>query len=124
MPGGKYQWPLWKPYELYTTVDYIYGWPAYNNHNGFTAAQGSLNVVETVGYMVYLWIVYSYGQQEAIEGRGAPEKSVLGKLAESRTVYGRMAGIATLLAFSTALMTLSKTVLYCMCLLFAQLLFT
>lgn len=112
MPGGKYVWPFYTPYELYGTIDYIYGWKAYNAHNGFTAAQGFLNIIETIGYFVYLYLVYTYGQQEQVEGRGAPPTSVFGKLAEARTVYGKVAAYSTLIAFSTALMTLSKTVLY------------
>jgi len=113
MPGGKWVWPLYVPYELYGTIDYIYGSRAWDAHNGFTAAQGFLNIVETAGYLVYLAIVFQYGQQEETEGRGAPSKSLVGRLGEARTVYGRHAALATLLAFSTALMTLSKTVLYC-----------
>ena len=58
MPGGWAHAPIWKPYELYGQVDYMYGWKAYNEHNGFTAAQGTLNVVETVGYLGYLWVVW------------------------------------------------------------------
>ncbi|KAJ9629673.1 hypothetical protein H2203_002054 [Taxawa tesnikishii (nom. ined.)] len=112
MAGGKLQWPLWMPYDLYATIDYIYGWPAYNAHNGFTAAQGALNVVETIGYSVYLWIVYSYGKPTPVEGRGAPPKSLVGRLAESRVLYGKLAGWAVLIVFGTAIMTVSKTVLY------------
>lgn len=117
MPGGSLHSPIWSPYGKYATVDYIYGWKAYNEHNGFTAAQGSLNAVETAGYFVYLWLVYTYGQQEKTKGRGAPEKSAMGKLkalSESRTVIGQEAGWAVLVCFSTALLTFSKTVLYCM----------
>ena len=113
MPGGKWVWPLYTPYELYGTIDYIYGAKAWDAHNGFTAAQGSLNILETIMYFTYLYIVYQYGQQENVEGRGAPSKDSIGKLGAARTVYGRQAGIAVLIAFSAALMTLSKTVLYC-----------
>jgi hypothetical protein len=42
MPGGKFHSPIWTPYALYGTVDYMYGWPAWNAGIGFTAAQGSL----------------------------------------------------------------------------------
>ncbi|KAI5304900.1 hypothetical protein KEM55_009221, partial [Ascosphaera atra] len=48
MPGG-FLHPLWKPYALYGEVDYMYGWPEYLAHNGFTAAQSFMNLVETVG---------------------------------------------------------------------------
>ncbi|KAK3669701.1 hypothetical protein LTR78_010454 [Recurvomyces mirabilis] len=115
MPGGSLQWPLWVPYELYGQVDHIYGSKAWDAHNGFTAAQATLNTFETAAYLVYLYWVYAYGQQEKVQGRGAPDMSTLGRLqalGESRTVHGRVAGWAVLLAFSTASLTFSKTVLY------------
>jgi len=113
MEGGKWVWPLYQPYILYGQVDHTYGFKQWNAGNGFTAAQGSLNVIETIGYLAYLAIVYQYGQQEDVEGRGAPSKSLIGSLGAARTVYGRHAGLAVLIAFSSALMTLSKTILYC-----------
>lgn len=113
MAGGKWVWPLYTPYELYGRIDYIYGFKAWDSRNGFTAAQGTLNIFETAMYMAYLYIVFQYGQQENVQGRGAPAKEDIGKLGTARTVYGRQAGIAVLIAFSAALMTLSKTVLYC-----------
>ena len=94
MPGGKFQSPLFKPYALYGTVDYVYGWPAYNASNGFTAAQASLNLLETIGYVGYLWIVWRRG-----EG---------GK----RIVIGGWGGMAVLVGFAMSVMTLSKTILY------------
>ncbi|MCJ1407731.1 hypothetical protein MMC19_001802 [Ptychographa xylographoides] len=113
MPGGSLHWPLWVPYKLYGEVDHIYGFPAFNAKNGFTSGQGSMNVVETLGYMAYLWIVFRFGRPTPdVEGRGAPSPSVVGWLGEARTVGGREAGVAVLIAFSTALMTVSKTVLY------------
>lgn len=47
MPGGRVHSPIWTPYALYGTVDYIYGWPAWNDGVGFTAAQGFLNIIES-----------------------------------------------------------------------------
>lgn len=115
MPGGKYQKPLWVPYELYGQVDHVYGWPAYNSGNGFTAAQSAVNVVECVGYFYYLYLVYTHGRtEENVQGTGAPDKQKIGKLAQSRTVYGKAAVQAAVLLYGVALMTLSKTVLYCM----------
>lgn len=115
MPGGKYQKPLWVPYELYGQVDHVYGWPAYNSGNGFTAAQSAVNVVECVGYFYYLYLVYAHGRTEKnVQGTGAPDKQKIGKLAQSRTVYGKAAAQAAVLLYGVALMTLSKTVLYCM----------
>jgi hypothetical protein len=115
MPGGALQWPLWVPYELYGQVDHVYGIKAWDAHTGWTAAQGTLNAFETAAYIVYLYWVYTYGEQEDKQGRGAPELSTLGRLralGESRTVYGKFATWAVLLAFSTASLTFFKTVLY------------
>ena len=113
MPGGWLHSPIWKMYGLYGTVDHIYGWKAYNSHNGFTAAQSAMNVVETGMYAWYLGTVYAYGQQSARQGRGAPRTSSVGWLGESRSLGGRRAGEAVLIAFAAAVMTLSKTLLYC-----------
>ncbi|KAI1878170.1 hypothetical protein JX265_002538 [Neoarthrinium moseri] len=101
MEGGFLHWPLWAPYKLYGEVDHVYGWKAFNARNGFTSAQGSLNVVETAMYLAYLYIYFARGQPLA--GAGAGEKKVL---------TGRPAGLAVVLAFSAAVMTVSKTVLY------------
>lgn len=113
MPGGKLHWPLWAPYELYGKVDYIYGWKAFNEKNGFTAAQGFLNMVESAMYMYYLYILYVHGRPSAAPGRGAPKPAVVGYLGEQRYVNGRKGAIAVLVAYSAAVMTVSKTVLYC-----------
>lgn len=115
MPGGSLHSPLWKPYGLYGTIDHVYGFKAWDAHNGWTLAQGSVNALETGAYFVYLYLVYAYGQQDATQGRGAPDKDVMGRLkalSESRTVHGSVAAWAVVLAFSTAWLTFSKTVLY------------
>lgn len=112
MAGGKYSWPLWTPYELYATVDYVYGLPSYERKDGFTAAQASLNVVETLGYLVYLWILFSYGKQESVKGRGAPSPKTAGWLGQSRALHGTWAAYAVVLLYGLSLMTVSKTVLY------------
>lgn len=95
MPGGSLHWPLWVPYELYGRVDHVYGWPAWNSRSGFTGAQSIMNVVETVLYVVYLGLYFAQGQGQTI-----------------KTVKGRVAAVATLVLFSSSVMTLSKTVLY------------
>lgn len=94
MEGGSLHWPLWVPYKLYGEIDHVYGWKAINANNGFTAAQGSLNAVETSMYLVYLWMVYGQGTWRA---------------------SGRQGATALVIGFSAAVMTLSKTVLYCEC---------
>ncbi|PSK60258.1 hypothetical protein B9Z65_1156 [Elsinoe australis] len=111
MPGGSLHWP-WKPYELYGKVDHIYGFKAFNNRNGFTAAQGTLNILETLGYFVYLYIVWSKGSQADVDGRGAPSKEKVGGLGKAMRVTGYWAGVACLVGFGVTIMTWSKTVLY------------
>ncbi|EKD13641.1 hypothetical protein MBM_08359 [Drepanopeziza brunnea f. sp. 'multigermtubi' MB_m1] len=113
MPGGSLHWPIWAPYELYGKIDYIYGWKAYNEKNGFTAAQTLLNIVETAMYVYYLYILYAFGRPSTAQGRGAPKRSSVGFLGEQRSVAGPKGAAAVLLAFSAAVMTFSKTVLYC-----------
>lgn len=115
MPGGRLHSPVWTPYALYGTIDYIYGWPAFNARNGFTAAQTVLNLVETVGYVYYLWVVYAHGATVAA-GRGAPKlrKGFRWLLTGEKVVAGRAGAIALLVAYTASVMTLSKTLLYCM----------
>ena len=112
MPGGKFSWP-WAPYELYGTIDYIYGWKAYNEHNGFTGAQTFLNVIETAMYLYYLYILYAFGKQSSAHGRGAPKPATAGFLGEQRAVPGQRGVVGVLVAYTAAVMTVSKTVLYC-----------
>ena len=94
MPGGRFQSPIFTPYALYGTIDYIYGWKAFNENNGFTAAQAALNAIETLGYMGYLWIIWQHGE------------------GGHRTLYGGWGGLAALTGFAVSVMTLSKTLLY------------
>lgn len=75
----------------------MYGFKQWNLGNGFTAAQGMLNVVETLMYLVYLGIWY----------RAAP-----GVVGERKRIAGRAAALAVLVGLSASVMTVSKTVLY------------
>ncbi|KAJ5587008.1 uncharacterized protein N7459_002773 [Penicillium hispanicum] len=113
MPGGRLHSPIWTPYALYGTVDYIYGWPAFNARNGFTAAQTVMNLIETVGYIYYLWVIYVHGAT-VTSGRGAPRlrKGLRWLLTGDKVVAGRTGAIALLVAYSASVMTLSKTLLY------------
>ena len=97
MPNGSLHSPIFTPYALYGSVDYIYGEKAYREHNGFTAAQTSLNIVESAGYLGYLWVVWKYGD------------------GEKRVLAGGWGGVACLVGFALSVMTVSKTVLYCEC---------
>lgn len=111
MPGGKWHWPLYSPYELYGRVDLTYGVHAYNTKEGWGPCQTAGNVIETLMYLGYLYIAYAYGQEQNAVGRGAPTNALsFGR----RKIVGREAGIAVLLGFSAGLMTFWKTLLYCM----------
>ena len=112
MPGGSVHW-IWAPYAYYCTVDHVYGWPAYHAKNGFTAAQSALNAMETALYICYLWMVYTQGTPSETKGRGAPDPSLVGWLGRSVSVGGRVGGEAALIGLSAAVMTCSKTMLFC-----------
>ncbi|KAL9114979.1 MAG: hypothetical protein Q9227_001222 [Pyrenula ochraceoflavens] len=105
MPGGALHSPVWTPYALYGTVDYTYGWPAWQGRVGFTAAQSSLNAAETAMYGFYLWVVWRNGRV----GKGE-KKGVQWFAWDEKRVD--QAGLAVLVAFAGSVMTLSKTVLY------------
>ncbi|KAK4050544.1 hypothetical protein OIO90_005011 [Microbotryomycetes sp. JL221] len=53
MRGGDLFW-LWQPYELYGTVDMVYSRAFFDQGQGFTSAQGLLNVVESALNFAYL----------------------------------------------------------------------
>ena len=109
MPGGRLHVPVWAPYKLYGSVDYVYGFPAWEAGIGFTAAQAILNVVETVGYIWYLILVFGGEWKGEHESR---ERSSAGFIAKRR-VEGAKGGSAVLLGFAMGTMTVSKTILYC-----------
>lgn len=94
MEGGWLHKPFWAPYKLYGEVDHVYGWKAFNAGNGFTSAQGALNAIETVMYFYYLAAFYNLSGVKA-------------------AVSSRTASVAAIVGFSAAVMTLSKTLLYC-----------
>ena len=90
----------------------MYGIEAWKNHDGFTGAQAALNLFETVGYFVYLWVVHRYGT-----GDGGAERGFFGNamkaLGFDGSVGGGWGGVACLAGFALSIITLSKTVLYC-----------
>ncbi|OBT59962.1 hypothetical protein VE03_10523 [Pseudogymnoascus sp. 23342-1-I1] len=110
MPGGKYHWLLWAPYELYGKTDYIYGWKAYNEKNGFTAALAFMNLIETAGYFTYLGLLLKFGKHSVAHGRGEPNNP--GWLGKQRSLTGEKAACAALVGYSSAILTLAKTMLY------------
>ena len=101
MPGGSLHWPVYSPYELYGRVDGMYGFKQYNLNNGFTSAQGALNAIESIFYLVYLGLWYRNSHPT-------------GQKLSERAIGGRLGALALLIGFSAAVMTVSKTVLYCM----------
>lgn len=106
---------FWYPYGGYGEIDKVYGFKAWDAHNGWTLTQTIGNLFETAVYVVYLYLVYKYGEQETTQGTGAPDKSKMGRfsaLSESRTMHGRIAALATLLAYTAAVVTTWKTVIY------------
>ncbi|KAI9679762.1 MAG: hypothetical protein M1817_004776 [Caeruleum heppii] len=121
MTHGALHWPLFVPYKLYATVDYIYGLPAWEEGNGFTMAQAVVNLLESSVYAAYLWIVWRAGRESAKVGRGAPGRELVtrigggetaGWLRAAREVTGRDAAWACVLGFGGSLATVCKTVLY------------
>jgi hypothetical protein len=75
---------LQRTHYSYAEVDYIYGWKAYNEHNGFTNAQSALNVFEVFLQLSFLWLRRVPGKQNK----------------------------ALMIGYTVSVMTLSKTVLY------------
>lgn len=115
MKGGALQWPIWKPYEIYAAIDYVYGQPGWDNKDGFGGAQGLLNAVELVMYGLYAMIIYNHSLPAAA-GTGLQVSQGVGAwLSGGRKVHGKVGNRAVLIGFSAAVMTLSKTVLYCTC---------
>lgn len=107
MPGGTLHSPLWVPYEIYMETDYIYGWKALDEKNGFTAAQGSMNIPETLLYIYYLYLIYLHGTQRKAIHEG-PKPGILAQ----RYLHGHSGALAVVIGFTAAIMTLSKTLLY------------
>ncbi|KAL4780023.1 hypothetical protein BJX76DRAFT_339257 [Aspergillus varians] len=113
MPGGKWH-SLWSGYAWYGTVDYIYGWPAYNTNSGFPGAQTVMSLLETGGYTYYLWILYTHGTPAAGSTKASreSESTLSWILATDKVVGGRPGATALLAAFSASVATVSKTLFY------------
>ena len=115
MPGGRFHSPIWTPYALYGTVDHVYGWPAWHDKGGFTAAQASLNVLETVIYGYYLGVLWTRARVPRIGGQKKSTGWFIGMSEEGRRKVVDGASLAVISLFAAAVMTVSKTVLYCEC---------
>ncbi|KAK1235796.1 hypothetical protein PQX77_000969 [Marasmius sp. AFHP31] len=80
--GGDMHW-YWTPYSIYQNVDLVYGVEAYKRGDGFANAQSLLNVIETLLNALYLYAAHVTAWPPA-----------------------------TLIGFTSASLTLAKTVLY------------
>ncbi|KAF1994722.1 hypothetical protein P154DRAFT_526888 [Amniculicola lignicola CBS 123094] len=110
--GGALQWPIWKPYEVYAALDYVYSPLAWEKNDGFGGAQGAINGIEVVLYGLYLRILLNHGLPNK-GGRGLQAgEGVKGWLSGGRRVEGKIGNRAVIIGFAAAVMTLSKTVLY------------
>ena len=108
--GGALAWPLYVPYELYGRVDPVYSIEAYHSGLGWTGAQGLGNIFETLAYVAYLYIVIRYGCDE---GRADGVLGSLGVLGRRRRVHGFWGAVASLVGYTTFMVTVAKSVLYC-----------
>ncbi|KAL1717773.1 hypothetical protein EV715DRAFT_253387 [Schizophyllum commune] len=81
-PGGDLHW-IWKPYEIYQEIDWVYGVRALEDGDGFPNAQAFLNIIETILNLIYLYLAHVSSSPKA-----------------------------PLIGFAAATMTLWKTVLY------------
>lgn len=108
--GGALAWPLYVPYELYGRVDPVYSIEAYYSGLGWTGAQGLGNVFETLAYVAYAYIVIAYGRDE---GRAEGFLGSLGAIGRKRKVYGFWGAVASLVGYTTFMVTVAKSVLYC-----------
>ena len=117
LPGGQWQHPIWTLYSIYARVDHMYGWPAWDAGDGWTAAQSLINCLESAVYVAYLAVVLAHGrpaaagEEAALQGRRRGwEQTWVGR---TNVVEGVCGARASLAGFAGATMTLSKTFLYC-----------
>ena len=96
LAGGKWHRPFFESMVQWATVDHPYGEQARLAKEGFTAAQGVINILEVTLYMMDFGIVQSNGT--GIKGR---------------SFGGRSAALAVLVGFGVGVVTATKTSLYC-----------
>lgn len=113
MAGGFLQWPIWKPYEIYASIDHVYGWPGWESNDGFGGAQGALNAVETILYGLYAMIIYNHSVPSTAGTGLEVSQGFSAWLSGGRKVRGKTGNRALVIGFTAAVMTFSKTVLYC-----------
>ncbi|EHK96741.1 hypothetical protein M7I_7545 [Glarea lozoyensis 74030] len=95
LPGHKWHDPIWTQVGTYAAVDGVYGEQAWLEGEGWTAAQGVVNVTEVV---LYLWY-YAIVRKSRKEGKG---------------VSGKMGGKACVVGLVAGTVTLTKSMLYLM----------
>ena len=88
--------PLFEPMRSWATVDRIYGEQGWYEREGFTAAQGVVNMLEVTLYMIYVGIVFRNSKAPSLSGFG-----------------GKTAAWAVLIGFGAGVVTATKTSLYC-----------
>jgi hypothetical protein len=96
LPGRKWHEPFFRAMDSWAEVDHTYGEQAWQEREGFTAAQGVINMLEVTLYMVYFFIAWRHGRGGV---RGA--------------FGGRWAARAVLVGFAAGTVTATKTSLYC-----------
>ncbi|KAG6820872.1 hypothetical protein H0H93_010216 [Arthromyces matolae] len=101
MVGGDLHW-IWKPYELYEKVDYVYGVKAYENGEGFAGAAGITNTL--IRHSFTLLNAYLKAVLNVLE--------ISMNLIYLFLVYIKVSDVAPLFGYTGAVMTLAKTILY------------
>ena len=97
LPGHKWHSPIWVPVASYAAVDGIYSERAWVESEGWTAAQGAINVTEVCMYIWYFWVIQTKARNGSkyLDGRADGKACVLGLIAGTITwtkssLYGRL----------------------------------
>ena len=147
LPGGRFHAPIWTPYALYGSVDKLYGAKAWRasgeGKDGVIIAQALFNILEVVGYGIYLYMVVmasggvsavshsisssvnsgggvgsgGSGRERSASLRSGGVKAAKAAKAAAKNdwvkpVRGRTARWAVMIGFATAVVTVSKTMMY------------
>ncbi|PWN52951.1 HlyIII-domain-containing protein [Violaceomyces palustris] len=86
MTGGDLHW-IWAPYSLYKDIDYIYGFPSLDTNDGFPAAQSTMNIVESLLNLYYLYKVYIVATPSARAEAPVPLLAALVMTASKTVLY-------------------------------------
>lgn len=99
LPGHKWHDPIFHPIAQWAAIDHLYGEQGWIQHEGFTAAQGVINMLEVMMLMTYAFIVHF---------------NAWGGIFRERPIGGKWAARAMVVGFGTGVVTATKTALYCM----------